>query len=256
MVVTDYNTQFLDRAGTDHLIDELKAYVDDAVVNLPTGGGDDVDLSNYYTKTETYNKEEVDNLIPTVTDGQDGQDGEDGFSPVATVTKAGKIATITITDKNGTTTASVSDGKDGTGGGSSGGGEIYSMEETTIGTWIDGRTIYRKTFQATDLVNNTMKSLDVDVEFDAVINVSAMGVYTYNNVSTYYPFNISLYNNLNISSNSTTNITNAIKERCFYVYIEKRNTGSKIYIWSGTYGKNMIVYVTIDYIKAIGGAVV
>lgn len=42
--------------------------------------------------------------------GQDGQDGEDGFSPTASVVKVGDTATITITDKNGTTTASVSDG--------------------------------------------------------------------------------------------------------------------------------------------------
>ena len=45
MVVTDYNEQFLDKRGTDHLIDELKAYID----NLPTGG---VDLSDYVTKSE------------------------------------------------------------------------------------------------------------------------------------------------------------------------------------------------------------
>ena len=45
MVVTDYNEQFLDKRGTDHLIDELKAYID----NLPTGG---VDLSVYVTKSE------------------------------------------------------------------------------------------------------------------------------------------------------------------------------------------------------------
>ena len=34
----------------------------------------------------------------------------DGFSPVANVTKSGAVATITITDKNGTTTATISDG--------------------------------------------------------------------------------------------------------------------------------------------------
>ena len=45
MVVTDYNEQFLDKRGTDHLIDELKAYID----NLPIGG---VDLSDYVTKSE------------------------------------------------------------------------------------------------------------------------------------------------------------------------------------------------------------
>lgn len=136
MVVTDYNEQFLDKRGTDHLIDELKAYinnlpngnvdlsdyvtkselqakldalhinidlssyatkeeltqainsidlsayalkteipsldglatteyVDNAVANIPSsgGGGGNVDLSNYYTKNETYSKTEVDTAI-------------------------------------------------------------------------------------------------------------------------------------------------------------------------------------------------
>lgn len=42
--------------------------------------------------------------------GADGQDGDDGFSPVASVSKSGNTTTITITDKNGTTTATVNDG--------------------------------------------------------------------------------------------------------------------------------------------------
>ena len=58
--------------------------------------------------------------------GAKGDTGADGFSPIATVTKSGDTATITITDKNGTTTASVTeptktsdlqnDGSDGTAG--------------------------------------------------------------------------------------------------------------------------------------------
>ena len=45
MVVTDYNEQFLDKRRTDHLIDELKAYID----SIPNGT---VDLSDYVTKSE------------------------------------------------------------------------------------------------------------------------------------------------------------------------------------------------------------
>ena len=58
----------------------------------------------------------------TVTNGADGQDGQDGaagadgYSPSASVSKTGDTATVTITDKNGTTTASVSDGADGADG--------------------------------------------------------------------------------------------------------------------------------------------
>lgn len=45
MVATDYNEQFLDKKGTDHLIDELKAYIN-GIVN------GNIDLSNYVTKSE------------------------------------------------------------------------------------------------------------------------------------------------------------------------------------------------------------
>lgn len=41
------------------------------------------------------------------TDGKDGKDGTDGFSPEATVEQVGAGARITITDKDGTTTADV-----------------------------------------------------------------------------------------------------------------------------------------------------
>lgn len=41
------------------------------------------------------------------TDGRDGTDGTDGFSPEATVEQVGAGARITITDKDGTTTANV-----------------------------------------------------------------------------------------------------------------------------------------------------
>ena len=47
---------------------------------------------------------------------KDGTAGADGYSPTAAVSKSGGTATITITDKNGTTTASVTDGTNGTNG--------------------------------------------------------------------------------------------------------------------------------------------
>lgn len=48
--------------------------------------------------------------------GQTGPAGADGYSPTASVSKSGGTATIFITDKNGTTTATVSDGQNGTNG--------------------------------------------------------------------------------------------------------------------------------------------
>ena len=47
------------------------------------------------------------------TDGADGTDGVDGFSPIATVTQNTGGCTISITDVNGTTTATLSDGATG-----------------------------------------------------------------------------------------------------------------------------------------------
>ena len=46
-------------------------------------------------------------------DGADGQAGADGFSPTATVTQTAGGATITITDKNGTSTADIAKGAKG-----------------------------------------------------------------------------------------------------------------------------------------------
>lgn len=48
--------------------------------------------------------------------GVDGRDGVDGYSPIAKVSQTSTGATITITDKNGTTTANVVNGKDGSSG--------------------------------------------------------------------------------------------------------------------------------------------
>lgn len=49
--------------------------------------------------------------------GEKGDTGSQGFSPIATVTKSGKIATVTITDSIGTTTCEIRDGEDGQGSG-------------------------------------------------------------------------------------------------------------------------------------------
>lgn len=48
--------------------------------------------------------------------GSNGVDGEDGFSPVASVAQTDTGATITITDKTGTTSVAITNGKDGVDG--------------------------------------------------------------------------------------------------------------------------------------------
>ena len=44
MTVTDSETKFVDKAGIDHTIDELKKYVMGQITTLNTG---DIDLSDY-----------------------------------------------------------------------------------------------------------------------------------------------------------------------------------------------------------------
>lgn len=51
--------------------------------------------------------------------GTDGKNGTDGYSPTATVTETDAGAVISITDKNGTTTATIKNGVDGTNSGGS-----------------------------------------------------------------------------------------------------------------------------------------
>lgn len=83
--------------------------------------------------------------------GPQGVQGVQGYSPTASVTKSGDIATITITDQNGTTTATVSDG----------GGLPYVLDLT--GTDIGSITIglnmnYANTYQVsvTEAVKNAV----------------------------------------------------------------------------------------------------
>lgn len=49
--------------------------------------------------------------------GAAGAKGEPGYSPTVTVSKTGKVTTITITDENGVHTSTINDGMDGTGSG-------------------------------------------------------------------------------------------------------------------------------------------
>ena len=101
--------------------------------------------------------------------GTDGINGIDGVSPTVKVTEITGGHNVAITDKNGTQSFDVLDGKDGKdgasgsggSGSSSGSGDVYSTEETPIGTWYDGSTIYRKVIVMT--IKTTIKSGTPDI---------------------------------------------------------------------------------------------
>lgn len=64
-----------------------------------------------------YPNYELNLTIPRGENGADGVDGANGISPTVEVSKSGKVTTITITDAEGTHTATVNDGADGSGAG-------------------------------------------------------------------------------------------------------------------------------------------
>lgn len=108
-------------------------------IPLPSGGGSGSD-GGYYTPEVTQPSdntmqvsfaaseddmppvEPVSVTLPAGPAGRDGKDGtpglpgQDGFSPTASVTQTAGGAQITITDKSGTTNATITNGKDGTNG--------------------------------------------------------------------------------------------------------------------------------------------
>ena len=67
--------------------------------------------------------------------GTNGTNGEDGFSPSASVKQTSTGATITITDKTGTTTAEIKNGADGAPGAAAGFGTVDAT--ATTGTTAD-----------------------------------------------------------------------------------------------------------------------
>lgn len=91
----------------------------------------DVNANNQIVFTMSDGSEFISGKIPTIKGDKgdpfkysdftpeqlDSLKGSDGFSPSAKIEKVGDTATITITDKDGTTTATIKDGQGGSGGG-------------------------------------------------------------------------------------------------------------------------------------------
>lgn len=121
-------------------------YVDNAIANVPTGGGN-VDLSNYYTKEET------DALIPS-TEGLATEEYVSTAVNSIPVTDLSNYYTKDETYSKTEVDALVANSGGSSSGGSSGGASnVYSTEETAVGTWIDGSTIYRKVIEVGKLAS-------------------------------------------------------------------------------------------------------
>lgn len=106
--------------------------------------------------------------------GQDGSNGQDGFSPIANVSKSGSVATISITDKNGTTTTTISDGQNGQDG--TNGQDGYSPS-ASVSQSGDTTTI-----SITDKNGTTTASIDLSNKQD-IIQYSTMPTASASNVN-------------------------------------------------------------------------
>lgn len=113
----------------DELTTETKESLVAAINELAGAPGAQMRVSGGYIQYTTDGGKTWDNLIAVAdlkgdpgkdgTDGAPGKDGapgQDGYSPTVTVTQTTSGATITATDKSGTTTATVRNGSDGSPG--------------------------------------------------------------------------------------------------------------------------------------------
>ena len=212
-------------------------YVDNAIANVPSGGN--VDLSNYYTKAET------NALIPSL----------QGYATEEYVSTA--INSIPATDLSNYYTKAETYSKtevdtlvaNSGGGGSSSGDNtnIYSKtEEVAIGTWIDGKTIYRKVFEMTirsDIQNGTpqITSIEHGIEnFNELVDLRCI------NKSSTMKTSIGAYGLFPVNLTSLSSWNN-IKNYS----IRPTVTNTKIMIDAGIQWKGAVITVIVEYTKTV-----
>lgn len=98
----------------------------------------------------------------------------------------------------------------------------YSTEEQVIGTWIDGKTLYRKVIDFGSLPNNTYKQITHNIQnLDKIIKVHAIGLRADKTSISIPSLNTDLYVNDSIISITTTTDRNAFNG---YVFLEYTKT--------------------------------
>ena len=186
-------------------------YVDNAIANVPSGGN--VDLSNYYTKAETYSKTEVDTLV-----------ANSGGS---------------------------------SGGGSSSGGITYAFdtEIATGDTWVDGKPIYMRVINLTDIkpTSSSGYNLYMPVYKDWLINeVIDSRIALRNGQSNYttenpYQGQIPSTSNIKMLIND---INSYVITRGIYHNVITSSTQTTIQVFIGTwYNATKKIYLTVKYTK-------
>lgn len=316
MVVTDYNEQFLDKRGTDHLIDELKAYID----SIATG---DIDLSNYVTKSELQakldaldinidlssyaTKEELTQAINSidlssyakktdipslngyVTDTELNAKGyltkhqdlsayalkteipsTDGLATteyvdnaIANVPSGGTVDLSNYYTKDETYSKTevntlVANSGGSSGGGSSSGGITYAFdtEIATGDTWVDGKPIYMRVINLTDIKPLSVSgyNLYMPVYKDWVINEVIDSRVAFRNGQSNYTTENPYQGQIGSTSNIKTlvnNINSYIITRGIYHTVITTEKDTTIQVFIGTYynSTQKKIYLTVKYTK-------
>lgn len=113
-----------------------------------------------------------------------------------------------------------------TGGGSGGGGINYSTEEQVIGTWIDEKPLYKKTYIIeVGTIDHVRQDLDANMN---IINVYGIAKSTSDNTDA---------SPINMVENTSN------------VYIKTRCYSQQIHILVGNGLNNRTYYVTVEYTK-------
>jgi hypothetical protein len=116
-------------------------------------------------------------------DGKDGSNGADGVSPTVAVSKSGKVTTVSITDKNGTKTATINDGADGAAGsaGKDGVSATHAWNGTTLTvTSASGTSSANLKGEKGDTgaAGNTSVEVLTKAEFSAITESAAAQLYS------------------------------------------------------------------------------
>ena len=221
-------------------------------------------------------------------------EGSDGVSPTVTVTKEGKIATITCTDVNGTTTATISDGADGQGGsggttdlsnyytksetysktevdtlvansgGSSGGGGsssggityAFDTEIATGDTWVDGKPIYMKVIDFTNVTPSSSSGYNLymttykDWLINEVIDSRIALRNGASNYTTENPYQGQIPSTSNIKT-AISDINSYVITRGIYHNVITSEKQTTIQVFIGTWYNNATkkIYLTVKYTK-------
>ena len=220
-------------------------------------------------------------------------EGSDGVSPTVTVTKEGKIATITCTDVNGTTTATISDGADGQGGGggtvdlsnyytkdetysktevdtlvansggSSGGGSssggityAFDTEIATGDTWVDGKPIYMKVLDFTNVTSSSSSGYNLymttykDWLINEVIDSRIALRNGASNYTTENPYQGQIPSTSNIKT-AISDINSYVITRGIYhnVITSEKQTTIQVFIGTHYNSASKKIYLTVKYTK-------